>query len=225
MLVFLLGGRGFNGALDTYVTQAYGAGTKQMCGIYLNRGRIAVLIYLTPASIVLLFASSILQLFGIPENIADVAGIYLRYNLPGIILMAYFETLRRFLFAIKKAHIPMICQIVATALHFVWCCLLISKLDMGVYGAGLAMTITYTLNFLFLHLYSWLDQELQDFWMPIFSMKTLANLKQYLCLAFNSYLFMCIPFWAIAFSSYISYTISVEALRVQVILYSMAYFY
>jgi MATE family multidrug resistance protein len=44
---------GLNGALETLVSQAYGAKNYDQCGVYLNRGRIVLLITFTLVFIIL----------------------------------------------------------------------------------------------------------------------------------------------------------------------------
>jgi multidrug resistance protein, MATE family len=39
---------GLNSAISTLVSQAYGAGNLRKCGIYLNKGRIAVMLFFIP---------------------------------------------------------------------------------------------------------------------------------------------------------------------------------
>ena len=39
---------GFNGALETLVSQAYGSGNLRLCGVYLNRGRFILLMAFVP---------------------------------------------------------------------------------------------------------------------------------------------------------------------------------
>lgn len=44
---------GLNGALETLVSQAYGAKNYDQCGVYLNRGRIVLLITFTLVFVIL----------------------------------------------------------------------------------------------------------------------------------------------------------------------------
>ncbi len=52
--------QGFNGTIETFVSQSYGAGQKYMCGVQLNRGRIIVSILFIPIVILFFFADKIL---------------------------------------------------------------------------------------------------------------------------------------------------------------------
>jgi len=51
---------GLNGALETLISQAYGNGNLELCGIYLNRGRVVIIMISFPIILVLSNANSIL---------------------------------------------------------------------------------------------------------------------------------------------------------------------
>ena len=61
---FMIGIRGFNGALDTLISQAFGAGVKEECGIYLNRSRIIVTLFVLPMFTILYFGDKLLIWMG-----------------------------------------------------------------------------------------------------------------------------------------------------------------
>ena len=52
--------QGLNGALETLVSQSYGAGKYQECGIFLNRGKIVATLVMIPIIIIYLLADKIL---------------------------------------------------------------------------------------------------------------------------------------------------------------------
>lgn len=74
---------GLNGALETLVTHAYGAGKLRLCGIYLNRSRLIVTLFFIPCAFIFLYTSEILQMMGQSKEGADSAYIYMLYYLPG----------------------------------------------------------------------------------------------------------------------------------------------
>ena len=55
---------GLNGALETLVTQAYGARELDLCGVYLNRSRLVFTIFFIPCAVILLFTEKILVMCG-----------------------------------------------------------------------------------------------------------------------------------------------------------------
>ena len=55
---------GFNGCLDTLVSQAYGKGLYGMCGVYLNRARFLNVCFFVPVCIILFLTEEILLATG-----------------------------------------------------------------------------------------------------------------------------------------------------------------
>ena len=51
---------GANSALETFVSQAYGAGDLKECGNYLNRGRLVLIMIYVPALVIMLQCENIL---------------------------------------------------------------------------------------------------------------------------------------------------------------------
>ena len=52
--------QGLNGALETLVSQAYGAGKYEACGIYLNRGKLVASMIMIPLVIIYIYSEDIL---------------------------------------------------------------------------------------------------------------------------------------------------------------------
>ena len=82
---------GLNGALETLVSQGYGAGDLKMCGTYLNRSRAVLLIFFIPVTIFLMKCESILVFIGQDEGVSKYSGKYIIAHLPGIIFLALFD--------------------------------------------------------------------------------------------------------------------------------------
>ena len=53
-----------NGAIETLVSQAYGTGNLNMCSLYLNRGRVIVLLAFVPIGLALINTENILLAIG-----------------------------------------------------------------------------------------------------------------------------------------------------------------
>jgi MATE family multidrug resistance protein len=62
-------------------------------------------------------------------------------------------------------------------MHVLVCWVLILKLELGVFGAAMALNITYTLNFLMQEIYVhfFLSEELSKYQTPFFSSETLKG--------------------------------------------------
>jgi Na+-driven multidrug efflux pump len=54
---------GVNSALDTFISQAYGANNYQLCGVYLNRGRFVMTLLFLPIIFISFNIQEILEFF------------------------------------------------------------------------------------------------------------------------------------------------------------------
>ena len=138
---------GLNGALETLVSQAYGANDKHLCGIYLQRGRFINTIMFLFVMIPLVFSGKILAGFGQDQQVAEQAGKYVLAYTPGIYFLSMLDIQRRFLIQMGHSSLPMNVALFGTILHLGWNYLFVIHLDFGVIGAGLAASIT---NFIIL---------------------------------------------------------------------------
>ena len=137
-------------------------------------------------------------------------------------MVALYDTTRRFLFAQRKPYIPMVIQIFTTILHFGWCYLYIIKLDLGMIGSGLAMTTTYSINFILVQGYAWMQEDLEEYWAPFFTEETFNfdGIYTYFSLALPSYIMLSLPQWALELCSFMAGEISVLAMSAQATLYN-----
>jgi len=79
---------GLGGAQSTLTSQAFGSGQLELCGVYLNRGRIIQIVFSMPAYLILsIFGEQIMILIGQEKDVAQIAGIYLVWILPGYVLL------------------------------------------------------------------------------------------------------------------------------------------
>lgn len=118
--------QGLNGALETLVSQAYGASQNQKetqrfrdemrmsCGRYLNIARLVnTLFMIFPTAVLFLFADEILITF-FKQNafVSEIAIQYCIICIPGIWAMTQFDATKRFLSAQKHGKIPLVTQII-----------------------------------------------------------------------------------------------------------------
>ena len=79
---------GLNGALESLVSQAYGAGNLKLCGIFLNRSRVVLIGFMAPMMFVLSYSSQILVALGQDKDSAAYAQAYVYAFMPGLVLAA-----------------------------------------------------------------------------------------------------------------------------------------
>ena len=133
---------GINGALETLVSQAYGFGQLQLCGVYFNRGRLVLTAIFIPLAIMLGYSYQILTFLGQDDLVSRYASLYILITLPALYFYCMFDLTKRFLNCMTITWVPMMAQLVATILHPFWCWLFAVKLEMNILGIGLAYTIS-----------------------------------------------------------------------------------
>lgn len=91
---------GFNGTIETFVSQSYGANSKlsnYMCGVQFNRGRILLTILFVPIAVILWFSDEILVACGQDEEISRISREYIVWTLPGYFAYVSFDSRKRYL--------------------------------------------------------------------------------------------------------------------------------
>jgi len=75
---------GLSEAIDTLCSQAFGAGRFRTMGWILQRGLLLLMLASTAAAILFWHSANLLLFFGQDPALAHHAGIYVRYQIPGI---------------------------------------------------------------------------------------------------------------------------------------------
>ena len=89
--------QGLNGSIETLVSQSFGAGKYEECGIFMNRGKVISTLVLVPIFILLGFSDSILTALEQDRAISIIAKRYCCVLMPGIWAQTMFDTTQRFL--------------------------------------------------------------------------------------------------------------------------------
>ena len=89
--------QGFNGTIETFVSQSYGAGNGYMCGVHLNRARVIVSVIFIPIVILFFFTEPILVSFGQDPTISKISGNYIILQIPGLFAIIQFDSCKRYL--------------------------------------------------------------------------------------------------------------------------------
>ncbi len=90
---------GLNCALDTLVSQSFGAKSYEMCGVYLNRGRLINTVLMLPITVILMNTESLLIAMKQDPAISVIASKFCIMMIPGIWAMTMYDATRRFLCA------------------------------------------------------------------------------------------------------------------------------
>ncbi|KAI9477976.1 MAG: mate-domain-containing protein [Benjaminiella poitrasii] len=185
-------------ALDTLCSQAWTASNnKTIIGTYLQRAYLILGLIYIPIACIWWHATSIMLYFKQDPQLAEYAGLFLRYLLPGAPAYMAFEATKRYLQAQGIMHASTYAMLITAPINFILNTTFVSK--WGFVGAPLATSISYWLMLALLLLYTkyvqghegwggWSRACLMD-WMP------------FLKLAFNGIIIICAEWTAFEISS------------------------
>ena len=145
---------GMNYAIDTLVSQAFGAKRLELCGAYLNRGRLINTVLFIPIVIILFCSKQILTLLHQQPEVIQHAYEYIKICLFGLYLRTMFDMKKRFLNCMNITWVPMLAQVVAALLHVLWCYIFAEYFELQVFGLGVATFITDLILVITIELFS-----------------------------------------------------------------------
>lgn len=186
---------GLNGALQTLVSQSFGAGKIRECGVILNRGRIIALLAFIPIVIILCLCEPFMLAVGMDAEASEYAATYTYFLIPAMFFHSQFDATRQYLNSQNKAQMVMYTMIVTSTLHFVWCELFVTRFGWAIYGVSLATIITYFLNLAAITVYCLIDKEVRQsfFW---FTKESFTGLREYLKVGIPSTTMLCLEWWS-----------------------------
>jgi MATE family multidrug resistance protein len=208
---------GFNGALETLVSQAYGAGNLDLCGVYLNRGRFVLLCAFVPVVIMLFQCESILTKIGQDASVSKYAQMYVVAYFPGLILNGLNDSQRRFLNMTGWTRGPLVIQIIGVVCHIIACWYFVWVKDLAIAGVGYASSTTNFIIYMSLLGYTASIPEIREaVQMP--TMDTFRGIGEYLGLGIPSAAMLCLEWWAFEIMTLITGYIGVTEQAAQIIL-------
>ncbi|XP_050219738.1 protein DETOXIFICATION 16-like [Mercurialis annua] len=188
--------RGMGSALETFSGQAYGAKQYHLLGIHLQRGVLILLIMSVPIGIAFAFSADILKFVRQNHEIAEEAGKYARFLIPGFFGISLLECLIRFLQTQNKVVPVLISGAIATALHIPICWLLVFRSGLRENGAALANTISFWVISLLLIGYVWFSSSCKETWTG-FSKEAFHGIPKFLKLAIPATVMLSLEVWSL----------------------------
>ncbi|KAJ9563901.1 hypothetical protein OSB04_009061 [Centaurea solstitialis] len=133
---------GMSSATDTLCGQAFGAGQKHMMGVYLQRSWIVDFLTLTLLLPIFIFGTQIFKLVGQEESVANSAGYISLWFIPFVYSYVFNATIQIFLQAQLKTMIVAWLSAFHFAIQIPLSMLFVHKLNMGVAGAMIALSLS-----------------------------------------------------------------------------------
>ncbi|CDW76683.1 na+-driven multidrug efflux pump [Stylonychia lemnae] len=216
---------GLNNGVATFVSQSYGQGNMRLCGLYLNRGRIVVLLAFLVMLPILLMAEGFFKLINMDAESSKYAQDYVKIMIPSLIFASQFDITKTFLNCFGRTNIQMVIQLITTPLHALWSYIFVTRYELGLQGTAIATITTTLINSVAITLYvTFFVPELKEAWfLP--TRDSLRGMGQYLKMALPSMLMVCLEWWTFEIQTFFASFISVEATGSQVIILNMMYIY
>lgn len=186
---------GFSGALETLCGQGYGSKLYRMLGIYLQSSIIISTAFSIIISILWYYSEAVLIMLHQDPQVAKMAGLYLKYQIPGLFAYAYLQCLLRFL-QTQSVVIPLvICSVIPLLLHVGLTYLLVHTLDLGFNGSALSGSVSLWISLVMLMVYVKYSEKFIYTWEG-FSVESFQHVFPSLRLAIPSAVMVCLEYCA-----------------------------
>ncbi|CDW80600.1 na+-driven multidrug efflux pump [Stylonychia lemnae] len=215
--------QGLNSALETFISQSFGATNYSYCGVLLNRGRLIVSVFLIPIILIFVVSDKLLIYIGQDAQIAEISKQFSLMMMPGIWAMTQFDVIRKYMIAQRQNTIPVYIQFFTMILHFGWCHLFISVYEWSVFGAALATNITYLLNLIIIDHVLAKSQKFQFTRAPL-DRSIFQEWSEYLRIGIPGAFMLCFEWWAFEFLAIFSGYISVASLAAEIVIINIVSF-
>ncbi|CDW80126.1 multidrug and toxin extrusion protein 2-like [Stylonychia lemnae] len=208
---------GLNSAIATLVSQAYGSGNLRKAGIYLNKGRIAILLFFIPIFGLMFLCETFLLALRMDPETARQAQVYTYGLVVALFFQAQFDATRQYLNALQKSQVITNIMIFSSFFHCGVLYIMVIKLEMGIIGASVGTIITYFLNTIIVTVYCKLNEDLKEsFFFP--TLECFENLWEYFSMGLPSSAMISLEWWSFEIQAILASYISVVAVGSMVIL-------
>lgn len=186
---------GLSGALETLCGQGFGAKMYRMLGIYLQSSMITSFVFSVIISILWFYSENVLVLLHQEPEIAKMAGLYLRYLIPGLFAFGFLQSILRFL-QTQSVVIPLvICSLLPFLIHLGMAYALVYHTSLSFRGAALAASISLWVSLIMLALYVNYSEHFRNTWEG-FSIESFKYVLPSMKLAIPSAVMVCLEYWA-----------------------------
>ncbi|XP_010272489.1 PREDICTED: protein DETOXIFICATION 18-like [Nelumbo nucifera] len=186
---------GLGGALETLCGQRYGARLYRMLGVYLQSSIIISFIFSVLVSFVWFYSKPILVFLHQEHQIAQMAGLYMKYLIPGLFSFGFLQCVIRF-FQTQYVVTPLVvCSLVPLFIHVGLAYVLVHLTPLGFRGVPLSAAISLWISLLMLAFYVNYANKFKHTWEGL-SMESFHYVLPSMKLAIPSSIMVCLEFWA-----------------------------
>ena len=187
---------GLNSAIATLCSQAYGSGNLHKCGVYLNKGRIAIIIFFIPIFFIMFLCEPFLLAIQMDPEAARLAQIYTYGLVVALFFQAQFDATRQYLNSIKQSAVITYMMLAASVYHCIILYVLVDVYDYGIYGCSWGTVITYFINSVVVTVYcGWIRTDLKEsFFFP--TRECFDNMWDYFKIGLPSSAMISLEWWS-----------------------------
>ncbi|KAK9277022.1 hypothetical protein L1049_006561 [Liquidambar formosana] len=186
---------GMASGLETLCGQAYGAQQYQKLGIQTYTAIFSLILVCLPLSFIWINMGKLLVFIGQDPLISIEAGKFTMWLIPALFAQAVLQPLIRY-FQTQSLVIPMVISSCATlCFHIPLCWVLVFKSGLHNLGAALAISISISLNMIFLSLYMMFSSTCRKTRVPI-SMELFQGIGEFFHFAIPSAVMICLQWWS-----------------------------
>ena len=187
---------GLNAAQETLTSQAFGNGNLRLCGVYLNRGRLILVVFFIPLALVpAIFAEDILLSIGQDAEVSRLTNIQIWAGLPAIFCYGQYDLYKRWLACMRITFVPMVAMCIATCMHLPFCLLFMNTFGLGIVGLAVASSCRDFILLVALMIYGNCKTEIRDTLQPFWSRETFRGWGEYLKVSLPSTVMICAEWW------------------------------
>ena len=214
---------GLNSSIETLVSQAVGAGNLRMAGVYLNTGRLLIFLFSFPICAIFLQTEKLLLVLDQDPLVCRSTYVYVLTNVPGLLFFAFYDLQRRFLVQFGLSRIPMTLQFISFFVCSGLMYVTIVKLQLGLPGCGLAMSVS---NLLLLVLIQLKSHRQAVLWKPnmvsLWKRETITNIPLYLSYGLPNVLIIMSDWLCFQAMALVSGFFGVQHQAVQILLFNFS---
>ena len=194
-------GVGLTSVLETLVSQAYGAGNAHLTAVHLNRARLVVTIAIIPCFFCLYWTDWLLLGLGQDPGVSAMAAQFTRGSMIGLLPFFYLCCTSSFLRSCQHPQPPLLTNVFGSIVHVFVSIYLVNVRQLGMWGAGLAMSINNILRFFVLEFFLSRKPELHghEWTSEMFSRR---GLRHFLGLGLPSFFLIAIEWSAFEYVFY-----------------------
>lgn len=181
-------------AVETLCGQAYGAGRREMLGVYLQRATVVLMLCSLPIVAVYALSRQLLVAIGEEKQVAEMASVFVYGLIPQVFAYAVNFPMQKFLQAQSIVTPGAAMSAAALAVHVAASWVAVYWIGTGLLGAALVLSLSWWILVAAQFAYIVNSQRCKDTWTG-FKWEALSGLGEFVKLSMASAVMLCLETW------------------------------